>query len=70
MSKIYEMDETSLLDTIDKTLADMDLSVLEEARQECLKNNERTEIIDKAIRKKQSRNRKVTENNIHKKSSD
>lgn len=63
MSKTYEIDETSLLNLIDETLINLDLSVLEKARQECLKNNESTEIIDKAIREKQSRNRIITEKN-------
>lgn len=57
MSKKYEADETLLFDSIDKTLANMDLLVLEKARQECIKNNESTEIIDKAIKEKHSRNR-------------
>lgn len=57
MSKKYEVDETLLFDSIDKTLANMDLLVLEKARQECIKNNESTEIIDKAIKEKHSRNR-------------
>ena len=61
MTKNYTIDDSNLCNVIDETLVNLDLSILEKARQECLKNNESIEIIDKAIREKQSRNIIITE---------
>lgn len=48
-SSTYEIDESELFDFIDEVLAKTDLSTLEKARQNIIKNGENTEIIDNAI---------------------
>jgi hypothetical protein len=49
--KVYEIDDSIVTDTIDELLVNMDISVLEQVRDE---NNK--EIIDKAINEKNRRN--------------
>lgn len=71
VSAHYTIDDSGVFKAIDETLANIDISILEQARQNDINNGESTEILDKAIaerkrrdeaiRKEQERQQKIQE---------
>lgn len=61
MAKEYIIDDTQFFNYIDEYLANIDLSVLEKAREESIKKGESTEIIDKAIKERKRRDTLIKE---------
>ncbi len=59
----YSFDEQSILDKIDEKLASMDLDTLLQIQAELKRNNEDTELIDKAIKKKREFMEREEKNN-------
>lgn len=59
--KTYTIDESVVYSTIDETLANLDITVLEKVRQESIKNGESTEILDKAIEERKKRDKLIKE---------
>ena len=57
----YTIDDSVVYNTIDETLANLDITILEKARQESIKAGESTEILDKAIDERKKRDRLIKE---------
>lgn len=59
ISYTFTIDDSNIFDYLDETFANVDISILEKVRQENIKNNEDTEIIDKAIKERKRRDEEI-----------
>lgn len=55
ISMQYIIDDSGIFDAMDETLANVDISILEKARQEDIKKSKSTKILDKAINERNKR---------------
>lgn len=59
ISAHYTIDDSRVFKAIDETLANVDISILEQARQNDINNGESTEILDKAITERKRRDEAI-----------